>query len=80
MNAANRRKLENNLSEAFRIELAKAVKLKFNIEVETRYNIFSMNVITDRVDNRKFSMKQKGFIEAFELGYLKAQGVILDGK
>lgn len=71
------RKLERKSREvrdAFRGELAKAFKEKFEVEVISNFDFLGCNrLVTTRVDGRRMTKAQREFIGAFDNGYFRAQ-------
>jgi hypothetical protein len=69
-------KLHNRLNENFRVLVNEAVKEKFGIEIETNFNIFTMDLMTTRVDEEDFTQEQIDFLKAYEAGYLAAMNQV----
>ena len=70
-------KLKRKLNDNFKVCLKDAVKAKFDIEIETGFNIFSMNLVTVRVDGNSFTPEQMEYLKAYEAGYLAAMNQVI---
>lgn len=65
-------KMYTQLNGNFHTELPKFFFKKFNVEIETRYNFLSDNVVSVILDGSPFTPEQILFIQAFEDGYASA--------
>lgn len=62
-------KIARRLNDEFADKLADAVREKYGVEVDSRFSIFSMALITTRSDDEDFTPEQHAFISAFSDGY-----------
>ena len=65
-------KMAKALHEEFRNDLSHIMRSKFNIGIETTWDIISGQVISRRVDGKDFTKAQTLFMETYESGYLHA--------
>lgn len=65
-------KLSQNLNNQFAAKLDELFKAKFDVEIKTGYNIFSMRLVSARKDGLKFTKAQKDFLDAFTTGWVAA--------
>lgn len=76
-------KIFNKGNEHFPTAMPAFAKKKLGIEIETTYNIFSMNLVSRKVDGSSFTKKQLAQMSAYEEGYLEAWQMaqdVADGK
>jgi hypothetical protein len=78
--ATKLQKMANQLNEEFSGELKEAMREKFSIEIESEFNIFSMRLVTTRVDGNDFTEDENRFIEAFSDGYGRAMRIVRHGE
>jgi len=65
-------KIRKSVREDLYAEIDKAFQNKYHIKTETSFNIIAMRMITNRVDEKRFTKEQKTWLSAFVLGYLSA--------
>ncbi len=68
--------MANELNEDFRNKIIDFMLAKFDIEVENNFDIFSMRLITERVDGKKFTKIQHDLLMAFSEGYGQAMDLV----
>lgn len=64
--------MAQTLNDEFKAHLAEAVRVKFGLEVETTFNIFSLAMVTRRADGADFTPEGLAFVGAYSDGYGKA--------
>ena len=64
------------LNELFGESLKIDTKKKFDIEIESNFNIIVMRLITTRVDEKDFTQEEMDFIKAYSDGYEKAMLIV----
>jgi hypothetical protein len=69
MMATKLEKCANMLNEAFRTKLPAAFHAKFGAELETSFNLFSMSLVSRRVDGADFTPEQYAWVEAYSDGF-----------
>lgn len=57
---------------AFADSLQEAFKARFARELTTEYSIMAMSLVSRPTDGKKFTPKQRDFVEAFSRGYADA--------
>jgi hypothetical protein len=62
-------KCANTLNDAFSTKLPAAFLAKFGLELETGFNLFSMSLISRRIDGQDFTPEQHAFVSAYSDGY-----------
>lgn len=55
--------------EFFREQMREAFARRFNVLIETEYNILAMRLITTRADGQDFTPEQHAWIAGYEAGY-----------
>lgn len=76
-------KIFNKGNEHFRTAMPAFAKRKLGIDIETTFNIWSMNLVSHKIDGTDFTKKQLAQMNAFEEGYLEAWQMaqdVADGK
>lgn len=68
-------KCATEINENFVSLLADEFLKKFNVPVETKFNLFSMSLVTTRVDEKDFTPEEHAWVSAFSDGYSAALGV-----
>ena len=71
--------LSHKINEHFGNRLIAAIKLKFNIKVETQYDIFDKKVYTFRKDSAELTFEQRTFIKAYSKGFADALDILKNG-
>ena len=74
--ATKLKKMADELNEEFRVKLAAAVLEKFDIEIETNFNIMSMRLVTTKKDKSDFTPEQHAYISIFSEGYEAAMFMV----
>jgi hypothetical protein len=69
-------KIRRKVNDGFTDSLKAEFKEKFKIEIESKFNIFAMQVVSSRIDEADFTPEQYEWIAAYEKGYLKAMELI----
>lgn len=69
-------KLRKRLNEEYREEFKKAMANKFNIQVTVEYSIFSMSLISERCDGKRFTKEQKQYADGYSDGFARAMGLL----
>jgi len=64
--------INKRLNAEFRERLAGFAKTHMNIEIETHFSIFSMQISSSRTDGKKFTKSQYQRLQDFESGYVAA--------
>lgn len=67
-----RKKIREHINLGFTDALAAAFRGKFELELESSYNIFAMALVSRRVDEKDFTPEQAAFVSAYEAGYTDA--------
>lgn len=67
-------RMARTLNDDFRDHLAKAMREKFGLEVETLFSIVAGALVTTRADGEDFTPEQMAWMQAWSDGY----GVALD--
>lgn len=65
-------KLGKKLNDSFTDKLTAAFMARFNVALESHFDIFSMRLISVRHDEQPLTQEQHDFIKAYEAGYLDA--------
>lgn len=68
-----RRELENAFTDALHQEF----RCKFDVELQTEFNIFAMCLISKRTDGKDLTPEQHAFLAGWSTGYGKAINMIL---
>jgi uncharacterized protein (DUF1697 family) len=71
-------KCAKSVNDAFAERLETAFAKKFKRKVETRFNIFSMALVSQPADGKPFTQEQKDWVAAFDAGYSDAMQVVRD--
>lgn len=71
-------KMAKELLEFYREDMSAEMKKRFEIKVETMYDIFVGRLVTTRADNKDFTVEQMAFMKGFEEGYLSAYHHVVD--
>ena len=69
-------KLYDKTNLKFREILDEKFQSKFGIEIKTYYNIFSLGLISERVDGLDFTVEQRDWMNIFEDGYISCMDQI----
>lgn len=69
-------KLADKLNEEFRSLLPAEMLKRFNIETETYFNIFAMELITTRKDGTDFTPEQMQYLAGYSEGYAAAMKIV----
>lgn len=64
------------MNEAYYDELYRVMKAKFDIEVETRFDLISFATFTVSIDGLDFTKEQADFMASFEMGWLAATAYV----
>ena len=67
-------KCARHVNDSFSDELGEKFNAKFGRELETRFNILSMQLVSSPADGQPFTPEQKAWVEAWSDGY----GIALD--
>lgn len=68
--------MATKLNDEFADKLSSVVRENFGIEIDSRFNIFSMALVTTRLDGEDFTPEQYAFIAAFSDGYGVAMEIV----
>lgn len=68
--ASKLEKMAKQMNENFRILLAEKFKEKFELDIGTTFNVFTLTLVSRREDGQDFTLEQAEFIKAFESGYV----------
>ena len=69
----------SRINDNFKERLKNAFAEKFSgLEIETAFNIFSMQLISERSDGKKFTKEQHAWVGAYSDGYAEAMGQIIE--
>lgn len=71
-------KCARRVNDEFTDKLKAAFVAKFNRELETNYNIFAMQLISQPADGEPFTQEQKDWVDAFDAGYVEAMSIVRD--
>ena len=71
-----RETLQRDMNDAFRGLRASGFKEVFDIEIESKFNIRERDMVTSRVDGRKFTIQQRLWLGTFKCGYVAAMGLL----
>ena len=72
-------KLHMAVNDAFRDKLNAAFNEKFNIEIETSFDLLgAMRLVTKRADGKKLTKQQYLWVSAYSDGYAEATGQIVE--
>lgn len=64
------------MNEAYYDELYRVMVAKFNVEVETRFDLISFATFSVRLDGQDFTQEQADFMATFEMGWLAATAYV----
>lgn len=64
------------VNDEFTTLLKAAFLAKFKRELDTNYNIISMNLVSQAADGKPFTQEQKKFLQAYDDGYSAALGLV----
>lgn len=64
------------MNEAYYDEVYRVMLAKFDIEVETIFDLTSFATITMREDGQDFTKEQADFMASFEMGWLAATAYV----
>jgi hypothetical protein len=70
--------MARQLNDEFRDVLKAEMQKRYGVEIETNLNIFSMNIVSTRVDNEDFTQEQMHFMNDFGDGYSIAMQKVRD--
>ncbi|VEA73384.1 Uncharacterised protein [Serratia rubidaea] len=65
-------KCYRKINDAFSRKLGDDFRAKFQREIETRFSIFSMSLVSSPTDGKDFTPEQHAWVDAYSSGYLAA--------
>lgn len=68
-------KCARTLNDEFPDQMMAAFKEKFGRDLETSFNIFSMQLVSQPADGEPFTPEQKHWVTAFDSGYSAAMEI-----
>lgn len=69
-------KCQRKINDAFSGKLSEDFREKFQREIETRFSIFSMALVSTPTDGEDFTPEQHAWVEAYSVGYLAAMNQV----
>lgn len=69
-------KCHRKINDAFSNKLSEDFREKFQREIETRFSIFSMSLVSTPTDGEEFTPEQHAWVDAYSAGYLAAMNQV----